>query len=123
MQKNLKIRFSIPGFHYWPNPPEEYSYLGQVHRHVFYWIITIPIEKYREIEFIDLKDNIVEFLHKTTRYQNNIGQLSSHLNFGNMSCEEIAIETQQFIKKEFNIECYSIEVSEDMENGAEIIWA
>lgn len=120
MQKNLKIRFSIPGFHYWPDPPKRYDYLGQNHRHVFYWTIKFEIDKFREIEFIDTKDTIVGALHR--KYENKEHGLYTHLNFGDMSCEEIAVETHGLIKKELDIECISIEVSEDKENGAEIIW-
>ena len=121
MQKNLKIRFSIPGFHYWPNVPEKYKYLGSSHRHMFYWTIRIPIDTYRQIEFIEMKDKIFSLICKEYK-QKGIG-LENHVDFTSMSCEEIAIATQKLVKKELNIECNTVEVSEDGENSAEIIWA
>ena len=53
MKKYLVVRFNIPGFHNWPNPPEKYSYLGNRHRHLFHWVIKIAVEEdNRQIEFI-----------------------------------------------------------------------
>ena len=39
-----------------------------------------------------------------------------------MSCEMIAEQTYNIIKDDFNIECYSIEVTEDGENGGLIVF-
>lgn len=131
MQKYLKVKFSIPGFHSWKDAPIQYSYLKNLHRHVFYWTITIPVIKDRQIEFIDLKSKIQTILHgyfnmlngsvlintNSLEFQEKY-ELSTHLHLGNMSCEEIAGITYEWIKQDLNIECSSVEVSEDNENSA-----
>lgn len=51
------VKFSVEGFHNWPNAPETRKYLADKHRHMFYVNVTIQVvHTEREIEFHDLLD-------------------------------------------------------------------
>jgi len=126
MKKFIKITFNIPGFHYWDNAPDDFIYLKDNHRHIFYWTVLVNIEKdNREIEFIDLKDLSLESI-KNCYLCSTFGD--SQLDFGNYSCEIIAQKSKEIIEHSYfdvwnkKISIYSIEVTEDNENGALIIW-
>ena len=94
------IKFQIPGFHRWIEAPERYLYLRSLHRHIFFFEIEIPVtDDNREIEFINLKDRIINEIHnqyscihgnQTIDFAEvNYPQLT-HCNFNKMSCEQIA---------------------------------
>ena len=53
----IRVRFSEPGFHCWPQAPERRAYLRNPHRHLFYVTVAcIVSHDEREIEFHDLLD-------------------------------------------------------------------
>lgn len=90
--------------HNWPDCPiEEVWFLRYPHRHVFY-IKAFKAVKHgdRDIEFIQLKHNIQQYLEKT--YPDH--------NLGSKSCEMLASE----LIREFDL--VRCDVSEDNENGA-----
>lgn len=128
MKKLLVVRFNIPGFHNWPNPPERYAYLGDKHRHLFHWEIKIQIEKdNRQIEFIHFKDWLISLINAVFLNENTNENLDNHIDFEGRSCEMIAQETKEYIDRDaksfgFNPKIYSIEVNEDGENGAIVTW-
>ena len=110
---SIIIQFQLPGFHYWPDAPIKFKYLSFLHRHVFHFCITIDVEHgYRQIEFIDLKKQIIKQIEE--KYYNAVGDLS----FSDYSCELIAMKTYELIKQKLNIHCSEIRVLEDGENGA-----
>jgi len=126
MKKYIKIQFNMPGFHFWKKAPTQYSFLRNKHRHMFYWTVVVSVkDSDREIEFIDLKDWFMHFLKEEFGYLTgeNQGFLNKHLDFGGLSCENIAQATHDLVDK---IDCdlmsseqiKSIEVLEDNENGA-----
>lgn len=106
LRKFIQVRLDIEGLHHWPdcNLPHV-NYLAHLHRHTF--IIKCKIEVNhgnRDIEFIDLKHRIKQFIGKKW-YTPEYGCC----NFGSMSCEDIAAD----ILTEFNL--YQCSVSEDGE--------
>ena len=74
----LKIRGSVPGWHYWPDAPEKYAALRTPHGHNFGFELLIPEETAREIEFLELANQCVALLAVYT------------LPSSSMSCEELA---------------------------------
>lgn len=108
---NIVIKIQIEGLHHWPECPiPEVSYLKDLHRHVFHMTCKKMVtHSDRDIEIIQFKHNILEYLNK--KYWNDNHRC---LLFGRMSCEDIAQEL--YDKFEMNY----CEVLEDGENGAEV---
>ena len=89
MRKYIEVKLDIEGLHHWPdcNLPHV-EYLKHLHRHTF--IISCRAEVShgdRDIEFIDLKHKIKQYVAKTW-YDPAYGCC----NFGAMSCEHIATD-------------------------------
>lgn len=109
----------VPGFHFWPNPPEPYKYLGVLHRHEFHIRLDIGVRiENREIEFIELKHMLSEWLDHNFHSDSHGGV---GLFFGGRSCEMIAVEIAQWAYAALDLPRGTklvVEVSEDGENGA-----
>lgn len=105
-------------FHRWPEAPQvrpERSYLASLHRHKFMVRVDISVTgDNREIEFHDLKDNVEAF----------IGLEQAGGNWPeNLSCEMIAERILQWLVGSYpERDLYSVEVSEDGENGSVLQW-
>ena len=108
-KQEIYVTLQIEGIHNWPDCNiEEVQFLKYPHRHLF------GIKAYKEvghsnrdIEFIELKHSIQEYLRK--KYWNKEKRIYL---LGAKSCEMLAIELIQ----EFDlIKC---EVNEDNENGS-----
>ncbi len=122
MNSEIVCKFNVPGLHFWPNPPEIYNYLGNLHRHIFFFEIYIRVgELNRQYEFIHLKSLLTELVlnsfHKATP-QSKLGHLKNTVLFGGMSCEMIALELYTLIKNNYVYDISKIAVYEDNENGA-----
>lgn len=96
--------------HQYKDAPEEVAYLRYPHRHVAH--IKVKVEVYhneREIEFIMLKHQLENFVNLT--------------NLTNNSCETIAENILNYIKSYYDgNRDITITVSEDAENGCELVW-
>jgi hypothetical protein len=109
---SIIVTLNVEGIHRFENVEEYYEnvdFLKYPHRHIF----TIKAEKLvhhdnRDVEFILFKRLIHEFLLNWIPVKDNV------LDFGNMSCEQIA----RLVLEEFD--CISVEVWEDNENGARV---
>ena len=98
---------NIIGSHCWKNAPEKYAYLRDLHRHVFVIRCKFSVtHSDREIEINDMQD-IIDVHFKQAFEMGNAG-----LNFGNMSCEDIA----RYCIERFG--CEECEVLEDGFGGA-----
>jgi hypothetical protein len=89
MKKYIEVKLEIEGLHHWPdcNLPHV-EYLAHLHRHTF--VINCRHEvtdSNREIEFIDFKHKIKQYIGKRW-----FDQAYGCCNFGAMSCEHIAEE-------------------------------
>ncbi|MGZ8924321.1 MAG: hypothetical protein ACXW2E_00425 [Nitrososphaeraceae archaeon] len=103
------IRLKIEGIHKWEQCDiPEVSYLRNPHRHMFNIIgKAIVGHTNRDIEFIKLSHEIKQYV-----YEKYFDITYNCCLFGNMSCEDIALE----ILNRFNLmEC---EVNEDGEGGS-----
>ena len=74
----IKVKGSFPGKHYWPGAPERFQELGKLHEHVFHFVVEIQEAHPREIEFLEVAQQITQ-------------RLSRHLqDHPYLSCEEMA---------------------------------
>ncbi len=91
--------------HRWLGAPKDVYYLSYYHRHLFKVKVTIEVSHgNREVEFFQFKRKLDIYLK----------ELYAGRKF-EFSCEQIATD----ILKQF-INCDSVEVSEDGENGATV---
>lgn len=109
MKKVVFCTLSVEGIHCWQNCNiEEVSYLSYPHRHIFHFKCYVEVTHGdRDVEFIELKHHIQEYLHKT--YWNERIRM---MDFTDKSCEMLA---EELIGGFGLCQC---EVNEDNENGA-----
>lgn len=99
-------------FHYWPNPPEKYKYLGVPHRHEFHALVAAHVDHAeRDVEFQELKSQVDCCV---ANYK-----LSSFDKPLTKSCETMAEEIG-FMLRGLGYKIHFVEVSEDGENGASV---
>ena len=58
----VKVKGSFPGKHYWPGAPERFKELGVLHEHIFYFVVEIREEYPRELEFLEIAQQITQRL-------------------------------------------------------------
>lgn len=112
MTAEIWVKFTRPGFHYWPSAEEvrpERKYLGSVHRHLFHVTIMVPVSHDdRDIEFHDLRDYAESVWPKD-------GQMGSD------SCEAIARKYCDRVMSQWpQLNYVTVQVSEDGECGATV---
>lgn len=108
----INVRLQHEGFHHWAEAPEpKLSFLRSRHRHIFHFDIEIAVNHdNRDTEFIIVKQAVSEWL--TATYDTE---------FGSMSCEAIAIATDERLRK-LGYFVRRIMVSEDGENGGGLVY-
>lgn len=109
MKKTVIIQFKIPGFHNYPNAPEEVDFLSYPHRHTF------TIKAGFGVDDLNREKEIFLETAKIEKYL--IEKYGLPCIFGDMSCEMIALN----IMGEFN--SYNMtfcEVWEEETGGARI---
>lgn len=103
MPTYIMVKTNFESFHSWKDAPDSHAFLRNKHRHLFYvkakWQVN---HDDRDLEFFAQKEKLEEFIFNNIRNKN-------------LSCEQMA----QIICD--NLECVSVEVWEDNENGAEYI--
>ncbi len=111
MQKNIIVNLQIEGIHQWPDCNiEEVMFLKHPHRHIFHITCKkLVSHNERDIEIINLKHNIIEYLNNI--YYSSVLRCC---NFLSLSCESIA----ELLLTKFDLSYCS--VLEDNENGAEV---
>jgi hypothetical protein len=102
------VTFQFDGIHSWPECPiKEVSFLKNPHRHIFHGTLVKQVtHNDRDIEFIQLKREVLRFIHEHWFNDGN--------SLGSMSCEEMAGRLLDQFKAVMVI------ISEDGENGAVI---
>lgn len=116
MKKLIVITLRFEGFHCWPEAPKEVDFLAHRHRHIFHIKCEVEVSHNdRDIEIILFKREVVDYLIRNYGQTNNLETRTTWLEFGRMSCEDIA----QDLIEAFNLS--SCEVLEDGENGAKLI--
>ena len=95
------------GWHYWPGAPQGHEYLAEKHRHIFKVRLELEVtDLNRETEFIQLKRKLLVWC------VNTFGLDTTTFSCEQM-CEQIAVWA-----RDYNLDPYSVTVSEDGENGA-----
>lgn len=111
MTNYIWIKLQKDGFHNWPNANKQVSYLKHKHWHNFQFKIFIEVEHNdREIEFHMFRQYVRTFINK---WPNNLR---------GKSCEMLADIIYQHIKTEYPNRKVKIEISEDGQNGVEMIY-
>lgn len=108
-RKTVILDFDIEGFHHYPNPPKEVSFLEHNHRHIFQIRVGYNVSDLnREKEIFIQQDFLKEYLQES---------YGLPCQFENMSCEMIADDLLNFIKDDGGI---WVEVFEDGKGGARV---
>jgi 6-pyruvoyl-tetrahydropterin synthase len=116
----LTIKIDAIGCHCWPDAPEKYAYLANIHRHTFRIHVEFAVSdsSSREIEIIETKSRINTLLDACFGVKYNIDSCMYWLDFGGMSCEQIANWIVEKMKDQLQLK--RVSVFEDNENGASI---
>ena len=115
-QRMIWVTFAREGIHKYPAALTEpnladVSFLGYPHRHMFHFKVAISVEHNdRDIEFIQFK-RWLEGLY---------GNGTLELDF--KSCEMLSEDLYAEISARYPGRTVSIEISEDGENGAWMLW-
>lgn len=120
-QTFIWVTFQKEGVHLYPaaatdpklktGGADDVSFLGYAHRHIFHFKVQIEVfHDDRDIEFIQFKREL-EGLYST-----NVLELD------HKSCEMIGTELAEYIVKKYPKRDLLISVSEDNENGANMIF-
>jgi hypothetical protein len=100
------------GIHKYPDAPAGVEFLRHAHRHMFHFCVTVDVfHNDRDIEFILFKREL-EALYSSDTLQ---------LDF--KSCEMLAEDLINYISVKYPGRVISVEVSEDGENGATLLYA
>ena len=117
----IKVRTNFIGIHNWPAAPEKVAFLRNLHRHIFYVTLIIPVTSDdREVEFFILQEELAKYINAKYPNVEDENQETSIIKYlGHRSCEMIAEEISSFFVSKFN--AVEVEVSEDNENSAVIL--
>lgn len=116
IKKKIWVTFQKEGIHCYPAAAtdeklKDVSFLANPHRHVFHFKVYLEVfHDDRDVEFILLKREL-EGLYG-----------SGILKLDFMSCEMIAEELLTYIKNQYSGRDATIIVSEDGENGCELVY-
>lgn len=107
----IEVRFDFEGIHCWPAAPEEVAFLRDGHRHIFKARARIQVfHDDRELEFILVKRELEKLM-------------STGRDWGATSCESMCrILLNHIVEKYGDRRRVEIEVSEDGENGAVVVY-
>ena len=114
MRTSVIVRLQVDGMHNFPAAAElfpEVGFLGVLHRHIFH------IEAKKEV-FHDDRD--VEFIQAKRIMERWYSDGTLHLD--HKSCEMMARELYAKCLEQWPSRCYTIEVSEDGENGCRLVF-
>lgn len=102
------VKYRVPGFHSWPDAPDNQKYLRNLHRHVFHFTIWLEVfHDDREVEFIKLKEELKRFTELTITEVGNV-----------FSCEMLAGDICDRLGEVYPGRKIFAWVEEDGENGA-----
>lgn len=105
------VRWTLEGFHSWPEACGKRAYLASCHRHLFHFEARLELRHdERDVEFHDMLQELR-------------GLWPQSHDFGSSSCETIARATAQHIAGAWPGRKCSVAVFEDGEVGAQVtLW-
>lgn len=99
-------KFQIEGIHYWP---EATNYLKHPHRHMFHFEVKVQTIEDRQIEFIELGQELLKYMKPPWERT--------------VSCEQLAGNVVDHLKMRHGFDrIYIVDVSEDGENGVLVVY-
>lgn len=108
MKRFITIKFNFEGIHFYPDAPEEVSFLRNPHRHIFYAEVTIQVKHdNRELEFFMVK--------------NKLQKKFAGGYLGSKSCEMMAAEIIYYVVELYGDRKIVCSVSEDLENLSTVV--
>lgn len=112
LTKEVYCSFAFESWHNWPGATGPYSYLASSHRHMFHVFVQASVtDNEREIEIIEMRGRFLYYANTSL-----VGKASEPVPY---SCETMAEMLINHAKKMYgHHRSYSVEVSEDGENGA-----
>ena len=134
-QASVWVTFAFEGIHCYPEAAthpnlEDVSFLGSPHRHQFKVKLTVPVTHFnRDVEFIQLQRAVVKAFYARVSGGRKI-QVGDPLQLGAMSCEMMAedvyaaflVALAKLKGKRNAVHPATVEVSEDGENGATVVF-
>lgn len=92
MKTELVVSTIVEGLHFWPDPPEQFSEFSILHRHLFRFILHLPVDskggpERRPVELWELRRKLVLWVRSTA-----IVLPDGTYNFTSRSCEGLATE-------------------------------
>lgn len=109
MKKQVICKITIEGFHNYPQPPKQVSFLSDIHRHQFEITFAYDVKHLnRDVEIFIQRDEVQDYLYEA---------YGNPCQFGAMSCEHIANEILEFIEPDGGV---WVEVWEEKTGGARI---
>lgn len=114
-ERAIAVTVKVPGFHHWPDAPQEVAFLREQHRHIFTVKCIFEVKHDdRDLEFFIVQRHIRAALKECCVYTS---KYEAELQFGPRSCEHIAVELHEVLAR-WGLHARVIEVWEDDENGA-----
>lgn len=112
-EKYIWVTDRFEGFHAYKDAPDEVAFLKNLHRHVFHVKMTIQVKHDdRELEFFMVKQHYEREIKPFIQLAKDLG-----------SCEMIAQRILDGLANTYGDDrFYSVEVSEDGENGATVLY-
>lgn len=113
IERCITVSGQYEGFHKYKDAPDEVAFLKHLHRHIFKWEATVEVfHDDREIEFFMMQTQINRLVLPFINYTEDLG-----------SCEQQAERILEGLVNLYGAtRNYSVEVSEDGENSATVIW-
>lgn len=113
MRTNIIVKFDLEGEHAWPDPPAKYKFLASRHHHIFHFEAHIPIEESRQLEFLDVRRELMRIIKASYG--------AEPCDFRGMSCEDLAKSLWRSVINRYKIEPARVAVYEDCFVGSEVI--
>jgi hypothetical protein len=111
ISRTIFVTFQKEGIHCYPDAPYGVEFLKNPHRHMFHFRITISVyHNDRDIEFILFKRELESLYSDKT------------LQMDHKSCEMLAEELGEYIQRHYPGRWLAVEISEDGENGATLVF-
>lgn len=108
---SIKVTFQWSGVHQWPMAKGRHEYLKHPHRHLFKGMAKIQVfNQDRELEFFE----VLDYIHE---------QLGSYRMLHTHSCEYVAQDLIVRLMEKYGPDRdIEVEIMEDGENGAVVVW-
>lgn len=118
LERRVWCTTRFEGKHRYRTAPKSQNHLRSLHRHVFHVRVEVFVEDGdRDVEFLNLKDDVGTAIHQI---KTDLGK--SYSSVGDASCEHLAKLIAEYLLDESDYDLFKVEVSEDGENGATVLF-